>query len=269
MDFENLSQILVTAIVQGVTEFLPISSSGHLIFINELFSWKDINLTLIVAAHLGTLFAVTNYFWEDCKKYFLLGPLEIFSKKKTFNFNLFLNLFYSSIPIIILGAFLKFYKINYIYHSWLIACSAIIFSLLLFFSDKNKTTKKLDDISFKDSFIIGIFQIFALIPGSSRTGVCITAARFLGFNRICAVKYSMYLSIPAISGATFLMFFDIIKQNSFFPWIEVISVFFLSFLFSYFTISFFIKLLKKINFKIFVIYRIIVALSFLILFNFF
>ena len=133
----------------------------------------------------------------------------------------------------------------------------------------NKTKKKLNDISFKDSFIIGIFQIFALIPGSSRTGVCITAARFLGFNRICAAKYSMYLSIPAISGATFLMFFDIIKQNSFFLWIEVISVFFLSFLFAYFTISFFIKLLKKINFKIFVIYRIIVALSFLILFNFF
>ena len=82
MDFENLLQILVTAIVQGITEFLPISSSGHLIFINQLFSWEDINLTLIVAAHLGTLFAVVNYFWEDCKKYFLLGPLEIFSKKK-------------------------------------------------------------------------------------------------------------------------------------------------------------------------------------------
>ena len=84
MDFGNLLQILVTAIVQGITEFLPISSSGHLIFINELFSWKDINLTLIVAAHLGTLFAVINYFWEDCKKYFLLGPLEIFNKNKTF-----------------------------------------------------------------------------------------------------------------------------------------------------------------------------------------
>ena len=81
MDFENLLQIFVTAIVQGTTEFLPISSSGHLIFINQLFSWGDINLTLIVAAHLGTLFAVVNYFWEDCKKYFLLGPLEIFSKK--------------------------------------------------------------------------------------------------------------------------------------------------------------------------------------------
>ena len=82
MDFENLLQILVTAIVQGITEFLPISSSGHLIFINELFSWKDINLVLIVTAHLGTLFAVINYFWKDCKKYFFFGFLEIFSKKK-------------------------------------------------------------------------------------------------------------------------------------------------------------------------------------------
>jgi len=267
MDLENLLQILVTAIVQGITEFLPVSSSGHLFYINELFSWKDINLTLIIAAHLGTLFAVINYFWEDFKKYFLLGPLEIFVKKKTSNFNLFLNLICGSIPIVILGGFLKFYKINYIYHSWIIACSAIIFSLLLFFSDKNKTTKELNDISFKDSFIIGVFQIFALIPGASRAGLCITAARFLGFNRICAAKYSMYLSIPAISGAAFLMFFEIIKQNSFFLWIEAISVFFLSFLFAYFTISFFIKLLKRINFKIFVIYRIIVAFFFLILFN--
>ena len=99
--------------------------------------------------------------------------------------------------------------------------------------------------------------------------MCITAARFLGLNRICAAKYSMYLSIPAISGATFLMFFDVLKQNSFFLWIEIITVFFLSFLFAYFTISFFIKLLKKVNFKIFVIYRIIVAVSFLILLNFF
>ena len=82
MDFENLLQILVTSIVQGITEFLPISSSGHLIFINKLFSWKDINLVLIVTAHLGTLFAVINYFWKDCKKYFFLGSLKFLVKKK-------------------------------------------------------------------------------------------------------------------------------------------------------------------------------------------
>tara|TARA_B100001013_G_scaffold213083_1_gene129686 strand:+ start:1041 stop:1850 length:810 start_codon:yes stop_codon:yes gene_type:complete len=269
MNADSIFQIIVTAIVQGITEFLPISSSGHLFFVNELFSWNDINLTLIIAAHLGTLFAVIIYFWQDFKNYLIFGPLEFFKKKKTFNFNLFLNLICSSIPIIILGAFLKLQKINYVYNSTLIAYCAIFFSLLLFFSDKKKTNKKLADISFKDSFFIGILQIFALVPGSSRAGLCITAARFLGYNRICSAKYSMYLSIPAISGASFMMFFDVIKQNSLFLWIETALVFFLSFLIAYFTISFFIKLLKKINFKIFVIYRILVAIIFLTLFNFF
>ena len=269
MNADNIFQIIVTSVVQGITEFLTNSSSGHLFFVNELFSWKDINLTLMIAAHLGTLFAVTIYFWQDFKNYLIFGPLEFFKKKKTFNFNLFLNLVCSSIPIMIFGAFLKLQNINYIYNLSLIACSAIFFSLLLLFSDKNKTNKKLTDISFKDSFFIGILQIFALVPGSSRAGLCITAARFLGYNRICSAKYSMYLSIPAISGASFMMFFDVIKQNSLFLWIETALVFFLSFLIAYFTISFFIKLLKKINFKIFAIYRILIAIIFLISFNFF
>jgi undecaprenyl-diphosphatase len=268
MNVDNIFQIIITAVVQGITEFLPISSSGHIFFVNELFSWKDINLTLMIAAHLGTLFAVIIYFWKDFKNYLIFGPLEFFKKKKTFNFNLFLNLVCSSIPLIIFGAFIKLQNIN-IYNSSLIAYSAIFFSLLLLYSDKNKTNKKLTDISFKDSFFIGILQIFALVPGSSRAGLCITGARFLGYNRISSAKYSMYLSIPAISGASFMMFFDIIKQNSIFIWIETTLVFFLSFLIAYFTISFFIKLLKKINFKIFVIYRILVAIIFLILFNFF
>ena len=269
MDVGNIFQIIITAVVQGITEFLPISSSGHIFFVNELFSWKDINLTLMISAHLGTLFAVSIYFWQDFKNYLIFGPLEFFKKKKTFNFKLFLNLVCSSIPIIILGAFLKLQNINYIYNPSLIAYSAIFFSFLLFFSDKNKTNKKITDISFKDSFFIGILQIFALVPGSSRAGLCITGARFLGYNRISSAKYSMYLSIPAILGASFMMFFDIIKQNSLFLWIETLLVFLLSFLIAYFTISFFIRLLKKINFKIFVIYRIVVAIIFLILFNFF
>ena len=269
MDIQNILQVLITAIVQGITEFLPISSSGHLFFINQFFSWEDINLTLMVSAHLGTLLAVINYFWNDLKKYFLIAPFEIFSKKKTFNFYLFLNLVCSSIPIVIFGSLIIFYKTDYMYNSTIIAIVAIIFSLLLLLSDKNKTKKNIEDISFKDSFLIGIFQIFALIPGSSRAGLCITAARFLGFSRICATKYSMYLSVPAIAGASLLMLIKIIEQNSLVVWVEAISIFFLSFVFAYFTISFFIELLKKINFKIFVIYRIAAAITFLILVNFF
>ena len=269
MAIENLLQIAVTSIVQGITEFLPISSSGHLFFLNNIFSWSDINLTLMISAHLGTLLAVINFFWTDFKKYLILGPLEIFSKKKNFNFKLFLNLIIGSIPIIVVGFFIKFFQFDLIYNISLIAISSIFFSIVLFYSDKKTTKRKIEDINFKDSFVIGFFQIFALIPGSSRAGVCITAARFLGFDRISAAKYSMYLAVPAISGATFLMFISLIEKNSIFLWTEVGAVFTLSFLFAYFTISFFINLLKKIDFKIFVIYRIIVATSFLILFNFF
>ena len=92
MDVGNIFQIIITAVVQGITEFLPISSSGHIFFVNELFSWKDINLTLMISAHLGTLFAVSIYFWQDFKNYLIFGPIEVFKKKKTFNFKLFINL---------------------------------------------------------------------------------------------------------------------------------------------------------------------------------
>ena len=268
MEFETLLQILITATVQGITEFLPISSSGHLFFINKIFSWEDINLNFMISAHLGTLLAVTIYFRNEVKKYFIQGSIEILKKKKTINTRLLLNLFYSSIPIILFGFFIKFYNINYIYSPWIISCAAIFFSLLLLASDKEKINKNLRDISIKDALVIGIFQIFALIPGSSRAGLCITAARFLGLNRICSAKYSMLLSIPAISGATFLMLINIFNEKSYFLWMEIISVFFLSFFFAYLTISFFIKILKKINFKVFVFYRLIVAFTFLILFYF-
>ena len=267
MVLENIFQIITTSIIQGITEFLPISSSGHLFFINKLFSWSDINLTLMISAHLGTLLAVINYFWIDFKRYFIIAPFEILKKNKNSDFYLFTNIFYSSIPIILFGFLITVFDVNYIYKAWVISSSAIFFSLLLFFSDKKEIKKNLNNISLKDSIIIGIFQIFALIPGASRAGLWITAARFLGVNRVCATKYSMYLSIPVISGATFLMILNVIEQNSTLIWIELISVFFLSFLFAYFTIDFFIKILKKINFKIFVIYRIIIAIIFLIFFK--
>ena len=219
----------------------------------------------MISAHLGTLVAVIIYFWNDFKKFYLLAPLEILQNKKKSNFYFFLKIVTSSIPLIIIGAFLKLYGFKYIYSPSIIALSAIIFSLLLLLSDKNDRKKKINDISFKDSFIIGIVQIFALIPGSSRAGLCITASRFLGLDRISSAKYSMYLSIPAISGATFFMLLEIIKKNSMVLWFEIISIFFISFIFAYFTISFFIKLLKKIIFKFFVFYRIIAAVIFLLL----
>ena len=265
---ENLLKIFFNSIIQGITEFLPISSSGHLFILNHLFAWDKISLALIVSAHLGTLVAVVYYFWKDVKKFFFYGALEIFKKKRSINHKLFLSLFYSSVPIIIFGFFFKFYNLNNLLHPITISFFAILFSLILFISDRNKKTKKLNEITFKDSIIIGFFQVFSLIPGSSRAGVCISAARFLGFNRICATKYSMYLSIPTILGASFLIILDILNENSLILWIEVISIFFISFLFAFFTISYFLQLLKKINFTIFILYRIIIAILFLYIYLF-
>ena len=135
MVLENIFQIITTSIIQGITEFLPISSSGHLFFINKLFSWSDINLTLMISAHLGTLLAVINYFWIDFKRYFIIAPFEILKKNKNSDFYLFTNIFYSSIPIILFGFLITVFDVNYIYKAWVISSSAIFFSLLLFFSN--------------------------------------------------------------------------------------------------------------------------------------
>ena len=263
---ENLLKIFFNSIIQGITEFLPISSSGHLFIINHFFSWDKMSLALIVSAHLGTLLAVIYYFWKDVKKIFFYGAMEIFKKKKIINNKLFVCLFYSSLPIIFLGFIFKFYNLNNLLHPISISFVAIIFSAILFISDKNKKVKKLNKITFNESIIIGLFQIFSLIPGASRAGVCISAARFLGFNKICATKYSMYLSIPTIFGASFLIILDILKENSLILWLEIFSIFILSFIFAFFTISYFFQLLKKFNFTIFVVYRIAFAILVLIFF---
>lgn len=265
MSEENLLQILLTSIVQGVTEFLPISSSGHISFLNELFNWSDIKLSLMISAHFGTLFAVINYFKKDVKKYFILGFISYVKKENTFNSKFFINIFYSTIPIIIFGGILHFNSFEIFYNKITIIITTILFAIILFLADKSNIKKELNDLSLKDALIIGLFQIFALIPGSSRAGLCISAARYLGFDRISAATYSMYLSIPTILGASLLIISEIGIKTYSISWFECFSVFILSFLFAFITIDFFIKILKKINLTFFVIYRIFIAVLFAIL----
>ena len=262
MPTENLVQIFLTSVVQGITEFLPISSTGHISFLNELFNWNDSKLILMVSAHFGTLFAVIYYFWNDVKKYFFRGLISLFEKKKTINSKIFTNIFYSTIPIIIFGSIIIFSPIEIIYNKWTIISATIFFAIILFIADKSKIKKKIIDLSTLDALIIGFFQIFSLIPGSSRAGLCISGARFLGLDRISAATYSMYLAIPSVSGAVFLSIIEITRNTSSFSWLEIFSVFCLSFLFALVTIDFFIKILRKINLTFFVIYRIIIAILF-------
>ena len=244
----NLIEILVLSFVQGISEFLPISSSAHLLIISKLKAFQSSSLEIDISLHLGSLLAIIFYFRKD-----LIGILK--------NKDLSLLIILGSIPLIVVGFILhKTGLINYLRNIEVIAWTTLMFGILLFFSDRFETKKNLNkDLNLKNILIISFFQILALIPGVSRSGIIITAGRFLKFNRYESSKISFYLSIPAIAGASFLGLKDISGEN-----IEVNSLvflsIFLSFIFSYLTVKYFLIFVKNFSLNIFVFYRIILAL---------
>ena len=240
-------EVIILSVIQGVTEFIPVSSSAHLIIISNVSNFNLNSLEVDVSLHLGSLLAIVVYFWRD---------LIDFSKNKK---KLYL-IFFGSIPLIIVGYVL--YISNLIYHLRnleLIAWTTLIFGVLLYFSDKNKTDKILEkDLSKKDIIFIGILQILSLIPGVSRSGINITAGRLVRYNRIDSAKISFFLSIPALAGASLLGLKDILKDPFEFNSIIFLTIS-ISFIFSYLTIKFLLYYLNKFSLKIFVFYRIILA----------
>ena len=240
-------EVIILSVIQGVTEFIPVSSSAHLIIISNISNFNLNSLEVDVSLHLGSLLAIVVYFWRD---------LIDFSKNKK---KLYL-IFFGSIPLIIVGYVL--YISNLIYHLRnleLIAWTTLIFGVLLYFSDKNKTDKILEkDLSKKDIIFIGMLQILSLIPGVSRSGINITAGRFVKYSRIDSAKISFFLSIPALAGASLLGLKDILKDPFEFNSIIFLTIS-ISFIFSYLTIKFLLYYLDKFSLKIFVFYRIILA----------
>ena len=240
-------EVIILSVIQGVTEFIPVSSSAHLIIISNISDFNLNSLEVDVSLHLGSLLAIVVYFWRD---------LIDFSKNKK---KLYL-IFFGSIPLIIVGYVL--YISNLIYHLRnleLIAWTTLIFGLLLYFSDKNKTDKILEkDLSKKDIIFIGMLQILSLIPGVSRSGINITAGRLMRYNRVDSAKISFFLSIPALAGASLLGLKDILKDPFEFNSIIFLTIS-ISFIFSYLTIKFLLYYLNKFSLKIFVFYRIILA----------
>ena len=245
-------EIFLLSIIQGVSEFLPVSSAAHLILASNIYEFKNQSLLIDISLHLGSLLAILFYFKDD-----------IFNFKK--NKNLFYKIIIGSLPIIIIGYLL--YTTNIIYYFRnikVIAWATLFFGILLYIADKNKFLKKIDtDFNIKSVLVIGFFQILALIPGVSRAGITITAGRILGFNRIDSTKISFYLSIPALIGASTLGIKDLFKENIEFNILVLIGII-LSFAFSLLTIKIFLKFIKNFSLNIFVIYRLILAI---ILFN--
>ena len=241
-------EILLLSAIQGISEFIPVSSSAHLFLVSDIYNFKVQSLVTDIGLHLGSLLAIITYFHSDLS--------NIFKNK-----NLLFLITIGSIPVIIVGAILyQTNLISYLRNIEVIAWTTLIFAILLYFADRVKVNKKLNaKLDFKTIFIIGCFQVLALIPGVSRSGIVITAGRFLAFDRYDSTKISFYLSIPVIAGASFLGLKDLYKESIDFNFMIIFTVF-LSYIFSYFTIKYFLIFVKKFDLKLFVIYRIVLSI---------
>ena len=247
-------EILILSIVQGVAEFLPVSSSSHLIIVSKYFNYTNNSLSVDISLHIGSLIAVLLYFYND---------IINFLKNK----DLFFKILIASIPVMMVGFFLvEFNLIQELRNIKIIGWTTLIFGILLYLSDKSKLEKNLkDNFNLKSALIIGFYQTLSLIPGVSRSGITITAARFLNFERFDAAKISFLLSIPTLGAVSFFGIKElIISDNLIFAKINLVAISF-SFLFSLITIKFFLKFIKKFSLKVFVIYRILLGLILLIL----
>ena len=254
--FQNIIEIIILSAIQGISEFLPVSSSAHLIIVSSLYKFKASSLLIDISLHLGSLFAIIFFFKED-----------LFDLKN--NQKILSLITFGSIPLIIVGYALYTSEIIYMLRDIkIIAWSTLIFGIILFFADRSRFDKKISaNLNFKTILIIGLFQILALIPGVSRAGITITTARILRFNRFDSSKISFLLSIPALTGASILSFKDIVIQSIEFSYLVFFAITF-SFLFSYFTVKFFLSYINKFSLNVFVVYRILIASAlFLIIYN--
>jgi len=241
-------ETLILSIIQGISEFIPVSSSAHLLIISRLSDFNVSNLQLDISLHLGSLLAIILFFRKEL--------INIINNK-----NIFLLIILGSIPLVIVGYI--FYSTNLIdqfRNLKVVAWTTLIFGILLYFSDKFELKNKISsELNIKCIIIIGLFQILAIIPGVSRSGIVITASRFLKFDRVESSKIAFYLSIPALAGASVLGFKDVIDDQINFDAIFIFSTS-ASFLFSYFTIKYFLIYVKMFSLSFFVIYRIVLSI---------
>jgi len=218
-------EIIILSLVQGVTEFLPISSSSHLIIISNYLNLENQSLVVDVSLHIGSFIAVVVYFKKD---------IFNFIKNKEFLFKILI----SSIPVLLIGFFLvETNLIEKIRNIKIIAWTTLLFGILLFFSDKFKLEKSIDNnFNYKSAIFIGFFQVLSLIPGVSRSGIAITAARFLNYKRVDSAKISFLLSIPTLGAVSIFGLKNIISEENLNFSIFNLLLIFMSFIFSLITI---------------------------------
>ena len=254
---------MLLSILQGLTEFLPVSSSGHLILFSKFTTFPDQGLALDVAVHLGSIIAVVIYFWSDVWMV-VKGTLKSFfvPNFKNQGNKLFWLIFIGTIPVVLFGLFLRSMDIEFRDDegSKIIGWTILGFGLLLFVADRvGMTIRKVEHLGIIDALLIGLAQCVALIPGTSRSGITITMARFLGMERKEAAKFSMLLAIPAIVGAASLVGFELYESHNFQEMISAVDGITYSFIASIIAIYVIMWWLQKSTFLPFVIYRVILG----------
>lgn len=255
----EIYQALILGIIQGLTELLPVSSSAHLTIIPMIFKWS-VPEAFDVALHFGTLLAIIIFFFKDWLELIKGGYNYAIKKEKTTQGKMFWYIVLATIPGGVIGYILDHFCEDYLKNPIIIAIALIVMGIILYIVDKKAKSKvKYEDMNLKQTFLIGLSQALAFIPGVSRSGVTITTARAMGITREAAAKYTFLLSTPIVFAATVLKFKDFVFNLPFV--IGVIS----SFLVGLLVIKFLLQYLKKGSFKAFAIYRVIVGLLIILL----
>ena len=257
MDFV---QIVFLAIVQGLTEFLPISSSAHLILVPLLLKWPDQGLAFDVAVHVGSLLAVLSYFRLEVASILSAWAKNLVGGRSTSNSRLGWWVILGTVPTVIIGfAFKDIIAVEF-RSPWIIAASTIFFGLLLGVADLSKNRiRSENELGLRDVLIIGCFQALALIPGTSRSGITITAGLLLGMTRQAAARFSFLLSMPIIFASGVLQTKDLLESSLTIDWLALILAVILSAVSAGLCIHLFLRLIEKIGMMPFVIYRLLLG----------
>ena len=260
----SVFKAIILGIIQGIAEFLPISSSAHLILFPYLFNWEESSLAFDIALHFGTMMAVLVIFFKDWWDLFIGAVRDVKDKKKSTNGKMFWNLVIATIPAALVGVLLDDVIENVVRNKiWLIALALAVMGLLIYLGDKwaykhYKIETKFEDISLKQALIVGISQAFAVIPGFSRSGTTILAGRLQGISKEAITKFTFLMSVPVICGATILKVGDLEFTK------EVIIGIITSFAMGVLAIKFLLNYIKKHDFSVFAFYRVILALIILV-----
>ena len=259
-------QIVVLALIQGITEFLPISSSGHLLLVPALTGWPDQGLLTDVMVHMGSFLAVVVYFWRDCVN-LTIGAADLLRGRVTGWGKLALLILLGTIPAVLFGLFLD--KIGFMdmvrTMPEVVAWNAILFGILLYLCDRyGLSNRRMSDMTWMPALIIGVAQAIAIIPGTSRSGITMTAARALGFERPEAARFAFLLGIPAIAGAGILKLGDAVASGEAITFGMLLTAV-LTFFVALGTITVLMKMVRHISFLPFAVYRVALGIVLLAL----